>query len=131
MPTAIAPMTENTVCHVSDGMVCFTMPWVAWNPATTAGATKAAAMSRRAQVGRTVARERAAVLREANARRRHLWMDGLTGMTTNMLVERDGRSGHGENFVGLMLNSEAMPGSIVPVRIGARDGDRMIAERVA
>jgi hypothetical protein len=30
MPTAIAPMTEKTNCHVSDGMVCFTMPCVAW-----------------------------------------------------------------------------------------------------
>ena len=28
-PTAIAPMTENTTCQVSDGMVCFTMPCVA------------------------------------------------------------------------------------------------------
>ena len=28
-PTAIAPMTEKTICQVSDGMVCFTMPWVA------------------------------------------------------------------------------------------------------
>ena len=27
--TAIAPMTENTSCQVSDGMVCFTMPCVA------------------------------------------------------------------------------------------------------
>ena len=30
MPTATAPMTENTNCQVSDGMVCFTMPCVAW-----------------------------------------------------------------------------------------------------
>ncbi len=29
-PTATAPMTENTNCQVSDGMVCFTMPCVAW-----------------------------------------------------------------------------------------------------
>ena len=28
-PTAIAPMTEKTICHVSDGIVCFTIPWVA------------------------------------------------------------------------------------------------------
>ena len=28
-PTAIAPMTENMSCQVSEGMVCFTMPWVA------------------------------------------------------------------------------------------------------
>ncbi|WP_083733969.1 MiaB/RimO family radical SAM methylthiotransferase [Sphingopyxis sp. KK2] len=87
--------------------------------------------ARMPQVGRTVARERAAVLREANARRRHLWMDGLTGMTTKMLVERDGRSGHGENFASLMLASDAVPGSIVPVRIGARDGDRLLAELAA
>ena len=87
--------------------------------------------ARMPQVGRTVARERAAILREANARRRHDWMDGLTGMRTNMLVERDGRSGHGENFAGLMLDADAMPGSIVPVRIGARDGDRLTAELAA
>jgi len=29
MPIAIAPMTENTICQVSDGMRCLTMPWVA------------------------------------------------------------------------------------------------------
>ena len=43
MPTATAPMTENVICHASDGMRCFTMPWVAWKPAIAAGATKAAA----------------------------------------------------------------------------------------
>ncbi len=29
MPTAIAPTTEKAICQVSDGMACFTMPWVA------------------------------------------------------------------------------------------------------
>lgn len=28
-PTAIAPMIEKTTCHASEGIVCFTMPWVA------------------------------------------------------------------------------------------------------
>ena len=28
-PTAIAPITENICCQASDGMACFTMPWVA------------------------------------------------------------------------------------------------------
>lgn len=87
--------------------------------------------ARMPQVGRSVARERAAILREANARRRHLWMDEQVGRMTNMLVERDGRSGHGENFASLMLDSTAVPGSIVPVRIGARDGDRLVAELAA
>ena len=97
-------------------------------PYSARAGTPAARMQ---QLGRSVARERAAVLSEANARRRHIWMDGLTGMTTKMLVERDGRSGHGENFASLMLDSTAVPGSIVPVRIGARDGDRMLAEIAA
>lgn len=87
--------------------------------------------ARMPQVGRSVARERAAILREANARRRHLWMDEQVGRMTKMLVERDGRSGHGENFASLMLDSAAVPGSIVPVRIGARDGDRLVAELAA
>jgi len=29
IPTATAPITENTICQPSDGMACFTMPWVA------------------------------------------------------------------------------------------------------
>ena len=29
IPTATAPITEKTVCQVSDGMRCLTMPWVA------------------------------------------------------------------------------------------------------
>ena len=28
-PTEIAPIIEKAICQVSDGMVCFTMPWVA------------------------------------------------------------------------------------------------------
>ena len=28
-PTAIPPTTEKMICHMSEGMVCFTMPWVA------------------------------------------------------------------------------------------------------
>lgn len=30
MPTAAAPITEKMVCQVSEGMVYFTMPCVAW-----------------------------------------------------------------------------------------------------
>ena len=123
-PTEDEAMFANSLALIDECDIVFGHIF----PYSARAGTPAARMP---QVGRTVARERAAVLREANARRRHLWMDGLTGMTTNMLVERDGRSGHGENFVGLMLNSEAIPGSIVPVRIGARDGDRLAAEMTA
>ena len=29
IPTATAPKIENAICHASDGIRCFTMPWVA------------------------------------------------------------------------------------------------------
>lgn len=29
MPIAVVPITKTMVCHVSDGRVCFAMPWVA------------------------------------------------------------------------------------------------------
>jgi len=44
-----------------------------------------------------------------------------------MLVERDGRTGHAENFAALTLAAPAEPGSIVPVRLIGRDGDRLLA----
>ncbi|WP_283420280.1 MiaB/RimO family radical SAM methylthiotransferase [Sphingopyxis sp. Geo48] len=83
--------------------------------------------ARMPQVGRSIARERAAKLREANARRRAAWLDAQVGRTASMLVERDGLTGHAENFAALTLATPAEPGSILPVRLTAREGDRMLA----
>ncbi|KTE25895.1 MULTISPECIES: MiaB/RimO family radical SAM methylthiotransferase [unclassified Sphingopyxis] len=83
--------------------------------------------ARMPQVGRAIARERAAKLREANARRRTAWLDTQIGRTASMLVERDGLTGHAENFAALTLATPAEPGSILPVRLTAREGDRMLA----
>ena len=44
-----------------------------------------------------------------------------------MLVERDGLSGHAENFAAVALTTPAAPGTIIDMRLTARDGDRMIA----
>src|SRR3546814_15288746 len=44
-----------------------------------------------------------------------------------MLVERDGVSGHAENFAAVALTAPAAPGTIIDVRLTARDGDRMVA----
>ena len=44
-----------------------------------------------------------------------------------MLVERDGMSGHAENFAAVALAAAATPGTILDVRLTARDGDRMVA----
>ena len=88
------------------------------------------AAARMPQVGRAIARHRAALLREANARRRHAWLDRQAGTVAHMLVERDGRTGHAENFAALALSAPAAPGTIIPVRLTGRDGDRMMAARI-
>mgnify|MGYP001035427695 CR=1 FL=1 len=123
-PTEDAAMFANSLALIDDCDIVFGHIF----PYSARSGTPAARMP---QVGRGVARERAARLREANARRRHAWLDRLTGSTTTMLVERDGRTGHAENFAALTLTAPAEPGAIMPVRAGARDGDRMIAERIS
>jgi threonylcarbamoyladenosine tRNA methylthiotransferase MtaB len=123
-PTEDAAMFANSLALIDDCDIVFGHIF----PYSARSGTPAARMP---QVGRGVARERAARLREANARRRHAWLDRLRGSTTTMLVERDGRTGHAENFAALTLTAPAEPGAIVPVRAGARDGDRMNAERIS
>ena len=123
-PTEDAAMFANSMALIDDCDIVFGHIF----PYSARSGTPAARMP---QVGRSVARERAARLREANARRRHAWLDRLRGSTTTMLVERDGRTGHAENFAALTLTAPAEPGAIVPVRAGACDGDRMNAERIS
>jgi threonylcarbamoyladenosine tRNA methylthiotransferase MtaB len=53
--------------------------------------------ARMPQVAPAVVKERARRLREACARRKTAWLQGLVGMTQRVLVEKDG-SGHAENF---------------------------------
>ncbi|HZG32025.1 MAG TPA: MiaB/RimO family radical SAM methylthiotransferase [Sphingopyxis sp.] len=123
-PTEDETMFANSLALIDDCDIVFGHIF----PYSARAGTPAARMP---QVGRGVARERAAPLREANARRRHAWLDAQTGRTTRMLVERDGLTGHGENFAALTLDAPTAPGRIVPVRIGARDGDRMAARELA
>ena len=123
-PTEDDSMFANSLALIDDCDIVFGHIF----PYSPRAGTPAARMP---QVGRSIARERAATLREANARRRHRWLETQTGTVTQMLVERDGLSGHAENFAALALTAPAPPNSIVPVRLVARDGDRMIAESIA
>jgi len=123
-PTEDETMFANSLALIDDCDIVFGHIF----PYSARAGTPAARMP---QVGRGIARARAATLREANARRRHAWLDAQTGRTTRMLVERDGLTGHSENFAALTLDAPATPGRIVPVRIGTRDGDRLAARELA
>ncbi|HEX2811225.1 MAG TPA: MiaB/RimO family radical SAM methylthiotransferase [Sphingopyxis sp.] len=122
-PTEDDQMFANTMALIDDCDIVFGHIF----PYSPRAGTPAARMP---QVGRAVARTRAALLRKANARRRHAWMDAQAGRTAAMLVERDGLTGHAENFAPLTLTAPAEPGTIARVRLTARDGERMIAERL-
>ncbi len=119
-PTEDDAMFANSLALIDDCDIVFGHIF----PYSPRAGTPAARMP---QVGRAIARERAAILREANARRRQDWLDTQVGRTASMLVERDGVSGHAENFAAVALTAPVASGTIIDVRLGARDGDRMIA----
>src|SRR5690606_1770847 len=104
-PTEDDQMFANTLALIDDLDIVFGHIF----PYSPRAGTAAARMP---QVGRAVSRARAAVLREANTRRRHAWLDAQTGTAALMLVERDGRTGHAENFAALELAAPASPGRI-------------------
>lgn len=119
-PTEDEDMFANSMALIDDCDIVFGHIF----PYSPRAGTPAARMP---QVGRSIARDRAAKLREANARRRAAWLDTQIGRSASILVERDGLTGHAENFAAVRLTTPAEPGSIASVRLTARDGDRMVA----
>lgn len=119
-PTEDESMFANSLALIDDCDIVFGHIF----PYSPRAGTAAARMP---QVDRAIARARAATLRAANMQRRHAWLDAQAGKPAAMLVERDGLTGHAENFAALTLSAPAAAGTIIPVRIGARDSDRLTA----
>ena len=86
--------------------------------------------ARMPQLDRALVKARAAEMRGAAQARAARWRQGLIGTHQNLLVERDGRTGHGENFVRIALPGPdpSHIGKIVPVTITGQDGDTLTAE---
>ena len=149
-PTETEEMAENSLrlvdeCDIVMGHIF---------PFSPKKGTPAARMP---QVPPQVARARARRLREATARRKAAWLQGLVGTRQNVLVERDGR-GHAENFAPVQIirhsrgsgnpaefgdlhrrgldprfrgdDEETLVGRIVAADITALDGDTLLAEAV-
>jgi threonylcarbamoyladenosine tRNA methylthiotransferase MtaB len=60
--------------------------------------------ARMPQVDPAVAKARAKRLREANEKRQRAWLQTLVGTIQNVLIERDGQTGHAENFARIQLD---------------------------
>ena len=77
-----------------------------------------------------VAKLRAADLRAAVATRKSAWLQAQVGTTVRVLVERNGISGHAENFAQISL-PPSTPGSIQTVHIAASSGETLVADALA
>ncbi len=87
--------------------------------------------ARMPQVERAVVKARAARLRAACATRRAAWLRGLIGTHQSVLVERDGLTGHAENFAPVRFHVPQPPCRIAAATIAALENGALIAQGLA
>jgi threonylcarbamoyladenosine tRNA methylthiotransferase MtaB len=80
--------------------------------------------ARMPQVEREIVKFRAARLRQAAARRREAWLDGLVGSRHEVLIEGPGK-GHAGNFAPVLIEGLDR-GDVVEAKIMRRDGDQLL-----
>jgi threonylcarbamoyladenosine tRNA methylthiotransferase MtaB len=87
--------------------------------------------ARMPQVDRATIKARAAVLRDACAKRRDAWLLSLIGTNQSVLVERSGMNGHAENFAPVRFAKAHAASSIVRATITALENGSLIAQEAA
>ena len=80
------------------------------------------------QLDRATIKSRAARLRSACEAQRDSWLRSLIGTTQSVLVERDGTSGHAENFAPIRFETPQPPSSITRATITALENGVLIAQ---
>ena len=123
-PTEDDAMFENSLklveeCHIVHGHI------FPYSPRT---GTPAARMP---QVDRATIKARAARLRTACEAQRTGWLQGLIGTRQSVLVERNGASGHAENFAPVRFTTPQTPSSIVHAAITGLENGALIAQEAA
>jgi len=133
-PTENEAMFANTLALIEDCDIVHGHIF----PYSPRAGTPAARMP---QVDPKIVKERAGRLREATARRRKHWLNGLVGTVQQVLIERS-RQGHAGNFAMVQLRDRTAAAStskrgdedirntraIMNTRITAVDGDMLIGE---
>ncbi|QJU57087.1 tRNA (N(6)-L-threonylcarbamoyladenosine(37)-C(2))-methylthiotransferase MtaB [Sphingomonas sp. AP4-R1] len=82
--------------------------------------------ARMPQLPRDVVRDRTARLREAGSARRMAWLRARIGGTAQVLVERDGVTGHAEDFARVRIAEGATAGAVHRVRITGLEEDHLV-----
>ncbi|WP_166036910.1 tRNA (N(6)-L-threonylcarbamoyladenosine(37)-C(2))-methylthiotransferase MtaB [Sphingosinicella sp. YJ22] len=81
--------------------------------------------ARMPQVAAAAIKERARRLREASARRKAGWLEGMVGTTQRVLVEK-GNRGHAENFAPVQAARGGEVGTIVEVSVTGVEGETLV-----
>lgn len=87
--------------------------------------------ARMPQVDRATIKARAARLRAACEAQRESWLHSLIGSTQSVLVERNGLSGHAENFAPVRFATPQSPSSVVHATITGLENGALIAQEAA
>ncbi|MGB1117313.1 MAG: tRNA (N(6)-L-threonylcarbamoyladenosine(37)-C(2))-methylthiotransferase MtaB [Parvibaculales bacterium] len=122
-PTETDPMFENSLALVADCDIA----WLHVFPFSPRPGTPAARMP---QLAGDIIKERAAALREAGARQRTKTLEARIGTRQSVLVEKSGE-GRTPCFARVEFEATgdaAQSGDIIPVRITAHDGERLLGE---
>ncbi|PZU06173.1 tRNA (N(6)-L-threonylcarbamoyladenosine(37)-C(2))-methylthiotransferase MtaB [Sphingomonas sp.] len=82
--------------------------------------------ARMPQLPRDVVRDRAGRLREAAAAHRMAWLRSRVGATAKVLVERDGVTGHAEDFARVRIARGGVAGAIHSVRFTSVEEDHLV-----
>lgn len=85
------------------------------------------AAARMPQVAPAIARRRAAELRTRAGERQALWLEAQIGSHQEVLVERNGVSGHAPNFATVRFADPQQPGAIVTARMTGTDSTALTA----
>jgi threonylcarbamoyladenosine tRNA methylthiotransferase MtaB len=119
-PTETDAMFENSLRLIDDCDIVFGHIF----PYSARTGTPAARMP---QVPVPERKARAARLREAAARRLTAHLAAQHGRAIDMLVEKDGHTGHAADFTPAVLDQPALPGSIVRARVTGAEASRLLA----
>jgi len=121
-PTETDAMFENSLSLIDGCDIVFGHIF----PYSARTGTPAARMP---QLPVPIRKERAAQLREAAARRLTTHLAVQQGRAIDMLVEKDGRTGHAADFTPALLDRPTLPGSIVRARVTGAEASRLLATR--
>jgi threonylcarbamoyladenosine tRNA methylthiotransferase MtaB len=87
--------------------------------------------ARMPQVDRVAIKDRAARLRAACADQRNAWLQSLVGTRQQVLVERDGLTGHAENFAPVRFRDTRPACRVATTSIVALENGALIAQEAA